>query len=215
VKNPGANNVNGLVLVNPYDSSNATLGVNSLPITIPAVSNTTVILSIPLQYASGFVLTPATSGNATVYANVWTGLIENGGIPLSLERAATFIITGTPQGNPTYTSPTPQGTYQTNFAIHFNKGLYGPSLPPNYTINVEATYMGNRVAQTKQIQVILAGDLNVDGKVNLNDLVLLALAYNSSPGNPRWNPNADINGNGIVNLADLVLLALNYSKGTV
>jgi hypothetical protein len=54
----------------------------------------------------------------------------------------------------------------------------------------------------------------LDGAVSLSDLVLLAKAYNSSPGNPRWNPAADINGDGLVNLSDLTLLAKNYNKGS-
>jgi hypothetical protein len=89
------------------------------------------------------------------------------------------------------------------------------SLPPNYTINVEAEYMGNRATQSKQIQIKIAGDINMDGKTNLLDLVLLANAYGSTPGAPGWNPNADVNRDGSVNLPDLVLLAKNYGKGTV
>jgi hypothetical protein len=215
VKNIGSSSLNGLVTVNPYDSSNASLGVASLPITVPAGSNTSLILGLPLQYAAPLVLTPATSGNATAYASVWTDLIGNGGTPLSLESKATFTITGTAQGNATFTSPPSQGTYEANLSIHFKKGTYSLSLPPNYTINVEAEYMGNRATQSKQIQIKIAGDINVDGKTNLLDLVLLANAYGSKPGDPGWNPNADVNRDGSVNLPDLVLLAKNYGKGTV
>lgn len=67
----------------------------------------------------------------------------------------------------------------------------------------------------------IPGDINGDGKVNLEDLVLLALAYGShcanyhyqgEPASPNWNPNADINGDGIVSLSDLVILALHYGQ---
>jgi thiol-disulfide isomerase/thioredoxin len=67
----------------------------------------------------------------------------------------------------------------------------------------------------------IPGDINGDGKVNLEDLVLLALAYGShcanyhyqgEPASPNWNPNADINGDGIVSLADLVILAQHYGQ---
>jgi parallel beta-helix repeat protein len=56
------------------------------------------------------------------------------------------------------------------------------------------------------------GDINRDGKVTLTDLVLLAMAYGSRPGDLKWNPNADINNNGTVDLPDLVLLAKCYGK---
>jgi parallel beta-helix repeat protein len=58
----------------------------------------------------------------------------------------------------------------------------------------------------------LPGDLNGDGKVSLADLVILALAYGSKPGDTKWNPAADIDGNGVVGLTDLVILANNYGK---
>jgi hypothetical protein len=213
VRNTGSNSLSGLVAVNPYDSSNASLGVTSVPISVPAGSNTSAILGLPLQYGPPTDITPATSGNATVYASVWSNLIENGGTPLALEARATFTITGTSQGSPTFTDPPPQGTYQANLSIHFRKGTYSSGMPPNYMIYVEGTYMGNRATQSKQTQITIAGDINMDGKVDLSDLVLLALAYGSKPGDSKWNPSADLNGDGAVNLSDLVLLARNYGKG--
>ena len=58
----------------------------------------------------------------------------------------------------------------------------------------------------------LLGDLNFDGKVSLTDLVTLANAYGSKPGDKNWNPNADIDGNGVVGLSDLVILAQHYGQ---
>jgi hypothetical protein len=60
--------------------------------------------------------------------------------------------------------------------------------------------------------VTISGDINGDFKVSLSDLVLLANAYCSIPGDAKWNPNADINGNGVVDLADLVLMANHYGQ---
>jgi parallel beta-helix repeat protein len=62
------------------------------------------------------------------------------------------------------------------------------------------------------IPLALVGDVNGDGKVGLADLVFLAQAYSSRPGDPNWNPNADIDGNGVVGLYDLVILAQNYGR---
>jgi hypothetical protein len=66
----------------------------------------------------------------------------------------------------------------------------------------------------EQIQVLLTiqGDINGDRKVSLADLVLLANAYNSVPGDPRWDGRCDLNRDNRVSLQDLVLLAKNYGK---
>jgi len=58
----------------------------------------------------------------------------------------------------------------------------------------------------------IPGDLNGDGKVSLQDLVILALAYGSKPDSANWNPKADIDGNGVVGLSDLVILAQHYGE---
>jgi|GEM_PF-1884535 len=48
-------------------------------------------------------------------------------------------------------------------------------------------------------------------RFQLPDLVLLANAYGSRPGDAKWNANADIDGNGVVDLTDLVILANHYA----
>jgi parallel beta-helix repeat protein len=60
--------------------------------------------------------------------------------------------------------------------------------------------------------VTIPGDINGDFRVDLRDLVLLAIAYGSTPASPKWNGNADIAGNGVVGLPDLVTLAMYYGK---
>ena len=55
-------------------------------------------------------------------------------------------------------------------------------------------------------------DINRDGKVDLYDAILLANAYNSTPGKINWNPNADINGDNIVDIYDAILLANHYNQ---
>jgi thiol-disulfide isomerase/thioredoxin len=60
--------------------------------------------------------------------------------------------------------------------------------------------------------VTIPGDVDGDFSVGLLDLVVLAKAYGSKPGNTNWNPNADVDGNGEVGLSDLVLLAHHYGQ---
>ena len=62
------------------------------------------------------------------------------------------------------------------------------------------------------ITVTIPGDINADGEVALTDLVLIALAYSSKPGEPNWNSNSDIDNNRSVSLSDLVICALHYGE---
>ncbi len=55
-------------------------------------------------------------------------------------------------------------------------------------------------------------DINQDGKVNIYDVVLIALAYGSKPGFPVWNPYCDINQDGIINLYDVVIACIHYGQ---
>jgi hypothetical protein len=68
------------------------------------------------------------------------------------------------------------------------------------------------VSATTSIVVTIPGDIDGNFKVQLQDLVILAMAYGSKPGDSNWNPNADIDGNNVVGLSDLVILAQHYGQ---
>jgi len=55
-------------------------------------------------------------------------------------------------------------------------------------------------------------DLNEDGKVDIQDITIFAVAFGSYPGHSRWNPKADVDKNGKVNILDGVLIAKSYGK---
>jgi len=55
-------------------------------------------------------------------------------------------------------------------------------------------------------------DLNGDRKVDIRDIVIVALAYGSYPGHPRWNPVADLNKDSIVDIRDLAMVAKDFGK---
>ena len=86
----------------------------------------------------------------------------------------------------------------------------------NYTIVVSAaTVQGeanfsNNVLSSGIIQVTKKGDVNGDGRSNVLDLITVASALRSHPGDAKWNPNADIDDDMAVNLSDLSLVAEYY-----
>jgi hypothetical protein len=88
----------------------------------------------------------------------------------------------------------------------------------NYTVSATAgpvpgeTNTTNNTFTDGTILITIPGDINGDLKVSLADLVLLANAYGSKPGDVKWNPNADLDDNKIIGLSDLVILANHYGQ---
>ena len=64
------------------------------------------------------------------------------------------------------------------------------------------------------IEIVEPGspDINGDGIVDIVDIVIVALAFGSEPGDPNWNPVADLNGDSIVDIVDVVLVAIHFGE---
>lgn len=58
----------------------------------------------------------------------------------------------------------------------------------------------------------LLGDVDRDWDVDFDDIVVIAMAYGSEPGDPNWNPTADLDGDNDVDFDDMVTAAMNYGK---
>jgi parallel beta-helix repeat protein len=60
--------------------------------------------------------------------------------------------------------------------------------------------------------LVLHVDVNNDGTVNLLDLILIAKAFGTFPGDPNYNSSADINRDGRINILDLILVATHLGQ---
>jgi len=83
--------------------------------------------------------------------------------------------------------------------------------------NVTFTVTGNLTDGTSfhgsvVIRVRMPGDVNVDGKVDGRDIALVAKAFGSCPGNPRWNGLVDENEDNKIDGKDIVPIAINFGK---
>jgi acyl-CoA thioesterase-1 len=91
--------------------------------------------------------------------------------------------------------------------IHLGVRSQDLASPPNVLDRQLAQFI---IAGTK----FLAGDLNRDGRVDGDDLVLLALAFGSRRSDARFNLAADLNGDGSVDGKDLAILAGNFGQSS-
>ncbi len=190
-----------MMTLNTYDANNRPFGIAS--ITGPVGQGpTTWTVSIPIP-------TWVSSGTGAVYACVFTDSPQAGGVAHCPEKSATYQIVG---GTTSLESQEPiieslmstLGSYNLTF-----------KLPPSaeagtYNVYVSSSYQELHDDKTTTFLLTLPGDANGDGKVNLKDLMILAKAWYSQPGNPKWDPRADFNNDNAVNLNDLVILAKHW-----
>ncbi|MDP4180635.1 MAG: carbohydrate-binding protein [Bacillota bacterium] len=60
--------------------------------------------------------------------------------------------------------------------------------------------------------VTTKGDINNDGVINLADVVLLASAFNTVKGDPKYAASFDLNDDGSINMSDVIIIAGNFGK---
>jgi len=88
----------------------------------------------------------------------------------------------------------------------------------NYTISAEASQVPYEVdiadnfLANGYVKIKIWGDVNNDGKVDITDIAIIALAFGSYPGHERWNPDADLNRDDKVDILDIALAAANYGQ---
>ena len=61
-----------------------------------------------------------------------------------------------------------------------------------------------------KVQQTVLGDINGDRKVNVVDLAMVAKAYGTASGDPRWDARCDLNKDNRIDLSDLVVVARNF-----
>jgi uncharacterized protein YfaS (alpha-2-macroglobulin family) len=101
-----------------------------------------------------------------------------------------------------------------------SQGDYGLTFPAssdslvgNYNAFASASYNGSIARAETSFELkpnISSVDINQDGKVNILDLAIVARAWGSYPGHPRWDPRCDVNGDGKINIMDITLVAKEY-----
>ena len=80
-------------------------------------------------------------------------------------------------------------------------------IPPTATRTATSTRTSTRTpTPTPPPPQPCPGDVDGDGHIGGNDVALVTRALFSSPGRPRWNPDADLDHNGVVDTTDLFIV---------
>ena len=65
---------------------------------------------------------------------------------------------------------------------------------------------------TYEIIIYMPGDANGDGKVNIRDVALIGLSWNSQMGEPNYDDGADLNNDNWVNIIDTAIVGLHWNE---
>ncbi|MBI3942636.1 MAG: S8 family serine peptidase [Chloroflexi bacterium] len=116
---------------------------------------------------------------------------------------------------PTYTaSPEPSSTQTPSVTVTPSTTATEtgtPTEPPTATATSTATSTVTPTATTPGEMPCY--DLNQDGAVGEEDVLLIVSQWSSSPANPLYNSDYDLNGDGSVNIQDIMLVAAQW--GTI
>ena len=63
------------------------------------------------------------------------------------------------------------------------------------------------------VLVTFPGDVNGDGKVRIDDILVVALAFGMDLGDPDYDPNVDINCDDKIRVDDILIAAQNFGLG--
>jgi beta-glucosidase len=98
-----------------------------------------------------------------------------------------------------------------NFSIPVSElGFY---MDENYRVLENGTFKVMVGGLTRQFDVVgIAGDVDGNGIVNVFDVTIVAKAFRSKPGDPRWNPITDLDHNGKIDIIDVASVARNFGK---
>lgn len=88
----------------------------------------------------------------------------------------------------------------------------------NYVISAYAepvegeTNMANNRITGETVAIVIQGDINADGRVNILDMVRIAIKVGMTYPNVNWDPNADLNSDGKINILDIVVVAIHFGE---
>lgn len=89
--------------------------------------------------------------------------------------------------------------------------------PGYYVLRAVATELPAEINVTNNygevpFRILILGDVNSDGSVDIYDALIAAAAFGSYPGHEKWNPKCDLNNDSVVDIFDIIILASNFGR---
>jgi hypothetical protein len=81
--------------------------------------------------------------------------------------------------------------------------------PSHYDINATNNIF---IAEKNSVEIGILGDINGDKKVDGKDIAVVAQAFGSYLGHPRWNQDADLNRDNKIEGKDMTFVAKSFGK---
>ena len=100
-----------------------------------------------------------------------------------------------------------EGGFQAESRITISLQAEDLAIPPNATDRVIARFDTGEGPEPD-----LPGDIDRDGRVDGDDLVILALAFGSNINEKRYVKAADLDSNGTIDGEDLAILAADFGN---
>jgi hypothetical protein len=189
-----------------WNRQNPTLGTQQLQYT-----TSDQILNIHDLGVRGLTATPSLvmSGdkfNVTVTIVNYGDFLENTTLTLKLNNT---VISTTSQSLSAGQSRLVLFTYQTVSPV-YGRYTVSASIPAVTGENIINQADDSMSAGPQRVSP--PGDVDRDGNVNILDAALIAFAYGSRPGDPKWNPAYDITHDGVIDILDAAILAYYYGR---
>jgi hypothetical protein len=129
----------------------------------------------------------------------------------------TFDVTVFRNSTPIETLPVPNLDPEENATLVFHWNTSGLTPCNTWIIKAEAPLVGDinpsdNTFTDGTVKIALLGDVNADGKINLDDLIKAAKAFGAIPCSPIWDPQADISPDGVINITDFVKIAQRFGQ---
>jgi hypothetical protein len=190
-----------VITVTLFDNSNVLLGHVSIPASLMGDQTGTVTVSLPVPLW-------ATAGDAYGYANVYTALPSNHGLPIALEYSFQFTIVNGASGIYDTVNNDPElGFYSFTFVL--------PKTPIDGVYTVSACTLYGEVEHFKSafFTVSLLSDFNGDKVPDSSDVLVFVQSYKDyTSGNHNYNPSCDLNHDGRVDYLDVLIFTQSYAK---
>ncbi|UCE46676.1 MAG: hypothetical protein JSW47_13770, partial [Phycisphaerales bacterium] len=90
-------------------------------------------------------------------------------------------------------------------------GTYDITVAGKTTLmNIKRDVVVSATNTSVDLGVLLEGDANQDGIINLSDYGILSMCWQASESQAKYDIRADFDCDGLVNTADLLLLTANW-----